>query len=164
MKCFTNKLKLDRVSSTEILGDFVSHVIKQHGYLWLHIWTQMFCHFLSSCFIRNKLVFFSFQVLQSWLQGLPDDYAVKDLINKIKDWIEEDYVKDTVWKRLQNCVVPGVLPTFSKRRSPRKRSASSSIRDSPERKKTTPSGEGSEVTKGKISLFVTARIPKDAGR
>ena len=62
-------------------------------------------------------VSFSFQVLQSWLQGLPDDYAVKDLINEIKDWIEQGYVNSTIWKHLQNCVAPGVLPTFSQRHS-----------------------------------------------
>ena len=65
-------------------------------------------------------------MLQSWLQDLPDDYAVKDLINEIKDWIEEGYVNSTIWKRLQNCVSPGVLPTFSERRSARKSSESSS--------------------------------------
>ena len=65
-------------------------------------------------------------MLQSWLQDLPDDYAVKDLINEVKDWIEEDYVKDTVWKRLQNCIVPGVLPMFSERRSSKKSSGSAS--------------------------------------
>ena len=65
-------------------------------------------------------------MLQSWLQDLPDDYAVKDLINEIKDWIEDEYVKETVWKRLQNCVAPGVLPTFSERVHKRKRSDSSS--------------------------------------
>ena len=69
---------------------------------------------------------FLFQVLQSWLQGLPDDYAVKDLINEIKDWIEEGYVDPKIWKRFQNCVTPGVLPTFSERRSSGKRSGSAS--------------------------------------
>ena len=72
----------------------------------------------SVCFLN--------QVLQSWLQGLPDDYAVKDLINEIKDWIEDEYVKETVWKRLQNCVAPGLLPTFSERVHKRKCSDSSS--------------------------------------
>ena len=67
-----------------------------------------------------------FQVLQSWLQSLPDDYSVKDLINEIKDWIEEGYVESTIWKRLQNSVTPGVLPTFSETHRKRKRSESSS--------------------------------------
>ena len=70
-------------------------------------------------------------MLQSWLQGLPDDYAVKDLINEMKDWIEDEYVKETIWKRLQNCVAPGLLPTFSERRSARKHSGSSSPGHSP---------------------------------
>ena len=92
-----------------------------------------------------------FQVLQSWLQSLPDDYTVKDLINEVKDWIEEGYVESTIWKRLQNCVAPDVLPTFSKRRSVRKRSGSASPEDSPVRKKTAaPLGEESAVT-GKLT-------------
>ena len=65
-------------------------------------------------------------MLQSWLQDLPDGYAVKDLINEIKDWIEDGYVNSTIWKRLQNCVSPGVIPTFSERCSARKHSESSS--------------------------------------
>ena len=68
-------------------------------------------------------------MLQSWLQDLDDDYAVKDLINEVKDWIEEGYVESTIWKRLQNCVAPGLLPTFSERRSTNKRSGSSSPTD-----------------------------------
>ena len=67
-----------------------------------------------------------FLVLQSWLQGLPDDYTVKDLINEIKDWVDDEYVNETVWERLQNCVTPGVLSTFSERVHKRKRSESSS--------------------------------------
>ena len=90
------------------------------------------------------------QVLQSWLQDLPDDFAVKDLINELKDWIEDEYVKDAVWKRLQNCVTPGVLPTFSKRRSARKRSGSLSAGDVPVKKK--PAAVPSLT--GKITLHV----------
>ena len=87
------------------------------------------------------------QVLQSWLQNLPDDYAVKDLINEIKGWIEEGYVDSTIWKRLQNCVTPGVLPTFSERRSSRNGSGSSSP-DSEE--KASPSSSRLRVFRKKF--------------
>ena len=88
-------------------------------------------------------------MLQSWLQGLPDDYAVKDLINEIKNWIEEGYVNSTIWKRLQNCVSPGVLPTYSERVHKRKRSESSSPES---KKKASPSPAGSGASVGKLIL------------
>ena len=91
------------------------------------------------------------QVLQSWLQDLPDDYAVKDLINEIKDWIEDEYVKETVLKRLRNCVAPGLLPTFSERRSAIKRSGSSSP-DS--EKKAAPSSGRLGVCRKKLNKLV----------
>ena len=86
------------------------------------------------------IVCFLLQVLEFWFQGLPDDYAVKDLMNEIKDWIEDEYVHSTIWKRLQNCVTPGVLPTFSKRVHKRKSSESTSP-DS-KRKAASPAAGG----------------------
>ena len=88
------------------------------------------------CNICNFL--YAPQILQSWLTGLPDDFPVKDFINELNDWVDDEYVKETVWKRLPNCVSPGVLPTFSERRSARKRSGSSS----PDSEKKAASSSG----------------------
>ena len=65
------------------------------------------------------------QVLHTWLLPHLPDYTVKDLIEDVRDWVEEGYVDSAVWKRLQNCVVKDVLPTFSERTELRQRSLSS---------------------------------------
>ena len=64
-------------------------------------------------------------MLHTWLLQVPPDCTVKDLIEKVRDWVEEGYVESAVWKRLQNCVVQNILPTFSERTELRKRSPSS---------------------------------------
>ena len=63
-------------------------------------------------------------MLQRWSQNRPD-VTVTDLLEELKDWVEEGYVATAVWKRLQNCIAPDVLPTFSKRRKLEQRSLSS---------------------------------------
>ena len=90
-----------------------------------------------------------FQVLQTWLQGLPDDYAVKDLISEISDWVVDGYVESTIWEWLQNCVTPSTLPVFSERRHKRKHYDSSSP-DS--KRKKVPSTSGSELLMDKQAL------------
>ena len=64
------------------------------------------------------------QVLQTWLLQQPEDYSVKALVANIREWIEEGYVDTSVWKRIQNCVTPDILPSFSKRSELRQRSMS----------------------------------------
>ena len=59
-----------------------------------------------------------------FLRHLPD-YTVKDLIDDVRDWVGEGYVDSTIWKRLQNCVVKNILPTFSEISELRQRSLSS---------------------------------------
>ena len=49
---------------------------------------------------------------------------MRGLIEKVKEWITEGYVKTSVWKRLQNCVSADVLPSFRERRELRRRSLS----------------------------------------
>ena len=64
-----------------------------------------------------------------------------------------------MWKRLQNCVAPGLLPTFSERAHKRKRSSSSSTGDSPDKKKTTaPSTPSSVELKSKITLLFPCQL------
>ena len=64
-------------------------------------------------------------MLHTWLLPLLPDYTVKDLIDDVRDWVEEGYVDSTIWKRLQNCVVKDILPTFSEISELRQRSMSS---------------------------------------
>ena len=59
-----------------------------------------------------------------FLRHLPN-YTVKDLIDDVRDWVEEGYVDSTIWKRLQNCVVKNILPTFREISELRQRSMSS---------------------------------------
>ena len=58
-----------------------------------------------------------------WVQNQPDA-TVKDLVEELRDWVEEGYVATAVWKRVQNCIASDVLPTFSKRRKLRQQSLS----------------------------------------
>ena len=67
----------------------------------------------------------SLQVLHTWLLQLLPHYTVKDLIEELRDWIKEGYVDSVIWKRLQNCVVKSLLPSFSERSELRQRSQSS---------------------------------------
>ena len=64
-------------------------------------------------------------MLHTWLLPQLPDYTVKDLIDDVRDWVEEGYVNSTIWKRLQNCVVKDILPTFSEISELRQRSMSS---------------------------------------
>ena len=63
-----------------------------------------------------------FKVLYTWLLPLQPKYTVKDLIEELRNWIKEGYLDSTAWKRLQNCVVNTLLPSFSERSELRQRS------------------------------------------
>ena len=64
-------------------------------------------------------------MLHTWLLRHLPDYTVKDLIDDVRDWVEEGYLDSAVWRRLQNCVAKDILPTFSEIKELRQRSMSS---------------------------------------
>ena len=124
-------------------------------------------------------------MLQSWFQDLPDDYVVKDLINEIKDWVDDGYVESTIWKRLKKHVaadkdssttenVAASDPELSERNSPQipSESLSSSGSTKKENKASSrPSSDvlgsekGSEgVTKKKSALPEDSRSPQSQGK
>ena len=64
-------------------------------------------------------------MLHTWLLPQLPDYTVQNLVEEVRNWVEEGYVESAVWKRLQNCVVKDILPTFSEISELRQRSLSS---------------------------------------
>ena len=63
-------------------------------------------------------------MLKIWAHNQAD-VTVNDLLEELKEWVEEGYVATAVYKRLQNCITSDVLPTFSERAERRHRSLSS---------------------------------------
>ena len=51
-------------------------------------------------------------MLRFWLNRLPNDYTVKDFINKLRDWTEKEIVDVVVWKRVLGAT-RDTSPTFT---------------------------------------------------
>ena len=69
---------------------------------------------------------FVLQVLQSWMNTLPNGCTVNDFVNEIQEWIGEGYIEtiyvDTsyvdilIWQRLKKYVAPDVLPNVTEKK------------------------------------------------
>ena len=72
-------------------------------------------------------------------------HSLQYFTHKIKDWEEKGYVDLSIWKCLQKDVTGDVFPTFSERRSARKRPYSPSADDGASSAGVTSDVQGSAI-------------------